>query len=64
MEHPEANLITTKKCLNVKISHREILELVEFHGSLNSFLPRLLHKERQGVNLVMIAAFTLAADCE
>lgn len=37
--------------------------LLEFDGGLNQFLPRIFHKVRQGVNLVMIAAFTLVTGC-
>lgn len=57
---PEGNLITTKKVRE----HQNYSLFLEFNGVLNSFLPRIFHRVREGVNLVMIPAFTLILDVD
>ena len=43
--------------------HQNYSLLLEFDRGLYLFLPRVFHKVRQGVNLVMIAPFTLVTCC-
>lgn len=44
--------------------HQNYSLFLEFNGGLNSFLPRIFHKVKEDVNMMMIAAFTLILDVD